>query len=99
MDLDEIALLEASLKDDLIVQVVVERCQFSCCGKGFRERVGYVQTYTGRIADIELDSDMEPSYIRMNGLGMGQPAAFVMTADTDDVRLVRERPRVGASYG
>jgi hypothetical protein len=97
LDVDEIALVEASLNDGLIVQLVVDACRFACCGKPFRERAGYEQVYTGTIAHVELNG-LEPIAVRMNGLGMGTPS-FIVEAGVENICLVRQRPRPAARYG
>lgn len=61
IDARELALLRASALnhhgDGRPLCVTVHGCAFSCCGRGWRRRDGYMQTYRGWIDLLHIPTD------------------------------------------
>ena len=54
VDADELALLEQSQRDHSVLEVIVNGCAHSCCGRGWQRRDGYEQTYYGYVDNLKL---------------------------------------------
>lgn len=63
------------------VTIVVSRCAYSCCGRGWLRRDGYEQTYTGRIALVDTDAFL----LYAGGIGT---LSYVVAARFDAVEAV-----------
>lgn len=74
----ELELLQQSRDARTDVQLVVNRCLFSCCGRGWRAREGYEQTYYGFVSQLD-----EVGFV-LTSRGLGT-VSYVMRAAFDDV--------------
>lgn len=90
MDAEQIALLERSSQagpvgEGRIVEVIVNACAFSCCGRGWRRRDGYEQTYRGWVDNFQLpEHEGQRGTFMLYTLGLGQISA-VIAAGFDEV--------------
>lgn len=66
------------------VELVVSGCAYTCCGRGFRRRDGYEQTYQGRVVSTTEDG------LRLENPGAG--STYVVLAAFDEVEDVRYAP-------
>lgn len=73
-----------------IVEVVVDGCAYSCCGRGWRRRDGYEQTYRGYVDNLrEPDGQLLGSFM-LYAVGIGT-LSYVVAAtfgELVDVQLV-----------
>lgn len=91
MDDADRRLLVESLEDPrMVVEVVLDACLYSCCGKPWQDRIGYEQTYQGRIITLDLPDDSEPGCARLVARGIGTVTYTVIfgLAHLVDVRAV-----------
>ena len=91
IDADELDLLLASARnhggDGRIVTVTVNACAYSCCGRGWRRRDGYEQTYSGWVDNLQLPSRLREGSFMLYSPGIGT-LSYVVAAlfcDTEDV--------------
>jgi hypothetical protein len=83
----ELELLEHSQRYRTDVELVVDRCLFSCCGKGWRERADYEQTYHGYVDRLDGDED-SAFMLYSRGLGTLSYIVRMKLADVHEVRPV-----------
>lgn len=86
IDADELALLRASAinhgGDARIVEVIVNGCAYSCCGRPWARRDGYEQTYSGWIDNLNERTFM----LYSPGIGT---LSYVIAVRFDEVEAVR----------
>lgn len=68
---DWAAVREAAANRPAQIRIVVTGCAYSCCGRGWRRRDGYEQTYRGWVDNLsEREGDMAGTFMLYNpGLG------------------------------
>ena len=71
VDADELALLERSQRDRSTLEVVVNGCAHSCCGRGWRRRDGYEQTYYGYVDNLHLPEGEAAGTFMLYSTGLG----------------------------
>lgn len=54
-----------------IVQVVVSGCRYSCCGRGWQQRVGYEQTYRGYVDNLHAPAGEAIGTFMLYSMGVG----------------------------
>lgn len=64
------------------VEITVSGCAHSCCGKGWRRRDGYEQTYRGYIDNLTSNTFM------LYSLGIGT-ISYVIAARADELEHVK----------
>ena len=89
IDDEELALLRRSQRTHEDVQVVVNRCAYSCCGRGWRRRDGYEQTSVGYVDNLKLDDTARGliGTFMLYGVGLGS-VSYVIAARFDEVEVV-----------
>lgn len=87
VDADELEQLRASALnhggDARPLRVVVSSCAYSCCGRGWRRRDGYEQTYVGWIDNLRIDSGTFMLY--SPGIGT---MSYVVAARLADIEAI-----------
>ena len=85
---DELALLERAQRDRCTLEVVVNGCAFSCCGKGWRRREGYEQTYYGYVDNLHLPEGEAAGTFMLYSPGLGGSLDFAIAARFDEVEAI-----------
>lgn len=71
IDAAELALLEESQRTAIQLDVAVNGCSYSCCGKGWNRRDGYQQKYHGYVDNLTMpEGDMVGTFM-LYSLGIG----------------------------
>lgn len=87
----EVALLRASVADHRPLRIVVNACAYSCCGRGWRRRDGYLQEYVGYIDNL-TEPDEARGIVRtfmLYSVGLGT-ISYVVAVRDFEVELVEE---------
>ena len=87
MDADELALLERSQRDRSTLEVVVTGCAHSCCGRGWRRRDGYEQTYYGYVDNLHPPEGEALGSFMLYSLGVGT-LSYVIAVRFDEVEAI-----------
>lgn len=75
--------------EKLLVEVVVMSCAYSCCGRGWRRRDGYEQTYRGWVDNLEQPAGEMAGTFMLYSPGIGT-VSYVVAVRFDEVQEVRE---------
>lgn len=78
--------------DRLLVEIVVNSCAYSCCGRGWLRKDGYEQTYRGWVDNLDFDPHPQgPFYgsFMLYSPGIGT-LSYVVAVRFDEVQEVRE---------
>lgn len=89
---EDLILLRWAAEDrSRIVDVVVDACAHSCCGRGWRRRDGYEQTYRGYVDNLEEpEHDGQALTFMLYSAGIGTLSYVIACRDFEvlDVRPV-----------
>ena len=88
VDPQELELLEHSQRFRDALEVVVHSCAHSCCGKGWRRRDGYEQTYYGYVDKLHLPEGEAVGSFMLYSTGLGGSLDFVIAARFDEVEAI-----------
>lgn len=95
LDADEVALLErAALNvggDGTVVNMVVNACAYSCCGRGWQRRDGYEQAYTGWVDSLTLPEGEAQGTFMLYSAGLGT-IGYVVAVRFSEVELLEVAP-------
>lgn len=69
------------------LEIVVTGCAHSCCGRGWRRRDGYEQTYHGYVDNLTID---EPGAFMLYSKGIGT-LSYVLAVRFSEVQSVEPR--------
>ena len=85
---DELALLEQSQRDHSVLEVVVNGCAHSCCGRGWRRRDGYEQTYYGYVDNLHPPEGEAAGTFMLYSTGLGGSLDFVVAVRFFEVEAI-----------
>ena len=88
VDADELALLEQSQRDHSVLEVIVNGCAHSCCGRGWRRRDGYEQSYFGYVDNLKLPEPGVAGTFMLYSTGLGGSLDFAIAARFDEVEAI-----------
>jgi hypothetical protein len=90
LDPAELRMLEASEQDkSRWLRVTVNGCAYSGCGRGWRYRDGYEQTYVGWVDKLKLPDGPHVGGCMLDSEGLAT-ISYVIAARFDEVELVEE---------
>jgi hypothetical protein len=85
IDAADLALIEdAAANHGQAIDVVVNACAYSCCGKGWRRREGYEQHYRGWIDNYEPAENGSVMTFMLYSTGLGT-ISYVCAIRADEV--------------
>jgi hypothetical protein len=87
VDPQELELLEHSRRFHDTLQVVFSGCAHSCCGRGWRRRDGYEQTYYGRVDNLHLPDGVNVGTFMLLSAGIGA-LSYVIAVRFDEVEAI-----------
>ena len=87
VDVDELALLDRSQADHSVLEVVVNGCAHSCCGRGWRRRDGYEQTYYGYVDNLHPPEPGRVGTFMLYSPGVGT-LSYVVAVRFDEVEAI-----------
>ena len=87
LDAREIELLLHSQRDHSTLEVVVSGAAYSCCGRGWRRRDGYEQTYYGWIDNLHSPEPGRVGTFMLCSPGVGT-LSYVVAVRFDEVEAI-----------
>jgi hypothetical protein len=87
IDAAELELLRASQADHRVLDVAVNACAYSCCGRGWKRRDGYEQLYRGYVDNLQEPEDGAAGTFMLYAVGIGT-ISYVIAVRFDEVELV-----------
>lgn len=85
MDSTDLEIIEAAATDRArTVEVVVNACAYSCCGRGWQRRDGYEQTYVGYVDNLHPPEDGAVGTFMLYSVGLGT-ISYVCAIRFDEV--------------
>lgn len=75
-----------------VLDVVVHACAYSCCGRGWRRKDGYEQSYCGRIDNLTEPDEQHGGHgtFMLYSMGVGT-LSYVLAVRFDEVEVVQAR--------
>lgn len=91
LDATELEQLRASAincgGDARLLDIVVNACAYSCCGRGWRRRDGYEQSYRGWVDNLQLPDDLHDGSFMLYSPGIGT-ISYVVAVRFSEVEAI-----------